>query len=99
MNTHQARPFNRLALSLWLAIFLLMQPSAHAQTQKLSAQVMKIDLVAKTVTLKAIMGHKTIRVVPPSLLDGIKVGDIVLITAGQDGSESVVIAMTLVKNE
>ena len=85
-----------LALGLCLAPTLL--PSAQAQNQKLSAEVLKIDLAAKTVTLKAIMGHKTIRVFPPSLLDNVKVGDVVLITAGQDGTETVVVAMTVVKN-
>ena len=87
-------------LGSWLVVFGLMtslMPDARAQAQVFYAEVVKIDHEQKRVTLKAVMGHKTLRVQRPELLEGLKVGDQVLFETGQDGAEVIITVLTITK--
>jgi Cu/Ag efflux protein CusF len=69
----------------------------HAQAAKIGGQVVALDREKNTVTLKAVMGHRTLRVLRPALLDGLKVGDEILLAVGQDGKEIVVTEIEVLK--
>jgi Cu/Ag efflux protein CusF len=100
-----ARGFaHRLVLSLALILgFVLASAStcpsvAQAQSrQSFYAEIVKIDRGANKVTLKAVMGHKTLRVAKPDMLEGFKEGDQVIFETGQDGTEVIVTVLTIAK--
>ena len=71
---------------------------ALAQASRFSAEIAKIDIVEKRVTLKASMGQQTMRVASGVALDAFKPGDKVLVTFGQDGTESVITSIEVVKS-
>ncbi len=84
----------------WLLILGLaaaIVPAVQAQSQVFYAEVVKIDHEQKRVTLKAVMGHKSLRVQRPELLEGLKVGDQVLFETGQDGPEVIITVLTITK--
>lgn len=64
-------------------------PAAH-QSGGYSAEITKIDIAEKRMTLKASMGQLTVRVAPAVALHNFKPGDKVLVTFGQEGSEPIV---------
>lgn len=70
---------------------------ALAQASKFSAEISKIEIAEKRVTLKASMGQHTLRVAPGVALDAIKPGDKVLLTFGQDGTESIITSIEVIK--
>jgi Cu/Ag efflux protein CusF len=77
------------------AFTVLTSTALHAQASsapqgRLYAEIVKIDVDKKTVTLKAVMGHKTLRVARADMLDGFKEGDQVLFEVGQDGTEVII---------
>ncbi len=86
-----------LALGASLALSSLLPSSAFAQRQSFYAEIVKIDRNTQKVTLKAVMGHKTLRVAKPELLDGFKEGDQVIFEIGQDGTEPIVTVLTSAK--
>jgi Cu/Ag efflux protein CusF len=86
-----------LALGLNLPLSVLIPESAFAQRQSFYAEIVKIDRNTNKVTLKAVMGHKTLRVAKPELLDGFKEGDQVIFEIGQDGTEPIVTVLTSAK--
>ncbi len=86
-----------LALGVTLALSSFLPGSAYAQRQSFYAEIVKIDRSTNKVTLKAVMGHKTLRVAKPELLDGFKEGDQVIFEIGQDGTEPIVTALVSAK--
>lgn len=64
--------------------------SSRAQAAGYRAEVVRIDPADRQLTLKASMGQLTVRVVPGVALDEFKPGDRVLVTFGQDGTETVI---------
>lgn len=55
-----------------------------------AAEIAKIEMGEKRVTLKASMGQQTMRVAPSVALESLKLGDKVLITFGQAGAETII---------
>jgi Cu/Ag efflux protein CusF len=80
---------------------LLLSPTgvglALAQASGYSAEIAKIDLSEKQVTLKASMGQQTVRVASGVALDALKPGDKVLVTFGQEGTEPVITKIVVIK--
>ena len=79
--------------SVWTA--LLMMTMVIVENVPLAAEshngkVVKIDPAESRITIAAVMGHKSLRVIKPELLSQIKVGDQIKFTMGQDGAEAVV---------
>ncbi len=66
-----------------------------AQTSGYAAEIAKIDITDKRMTLKASMGQLTVRVAPTVALHTFKPGDKVLITFGQEGVEPIVTRIEL----
>jgi Cu/Ag efflux protein CusF len=71
---------------------------ALAQASRFSAEITNIEIAEKRVTLKASMGQQTLRVAPGVALDAFKPGDKVLITFGQDGTESIITSIEVIKS-
>ncbi len=65
-------------------------PCAIAQAGAYAVEIVKVDPTRKQLTFKASMGQQTMRVAPGVVLDGLKPGDKVLITFGQERKESVI---------
>ena len=55
-----------------------------------NGKVVKVDTAENRITIAAVMGHKSLRVLKPELLSQVKVGDQIKFTMGQDGTEAVV---------
>jgi Cu/Ag efflux protein CusF len=89
---HGARTAAAAAL-LALAAGCATAPSV--QVASYSAEIAKIETTEKRVTLKASMGEQTMQVAPSVALQAFKVGDKVLITFGQDGTEPVITRIEL----
>jgi Cu/Ag efflux protein CusF len=96
--------FQRFFLSLSIILGVagvaasLLPTSSHAQSrQSFYAEIVKIDRATNKITLKAVMGHKTLRVARPEILDGFKEGDQVIFETGQDGVEVIVTVLTSAK--
>jgi Cu/Ag efflux protein CusF len=70
---------------------------ASAQASRFWAEVVKVEVVERRLTLKASMGQQTLRVAPGVALDALKAGDKVLLTFGQDGSESIITSIEVIK--
>jgi Cu/Ag efflux protein CusF len=94
------RKFMGTAIVLTLIGF----PSAQVQAQasstlqgRLYAEIVQINVDKKTVTLKAVMGHKTLRVARAEMLEGFKEGDQVLFEVGQDGTEVIITILSLAR--
>jgi Cu/Ag efflux protein CusF len=82
------------------AVLLLLSAGvgpALAQASGYSAEIAKIDMSEKRVTLKASMGQQTMRVASGVALDMFKPGDKVLVTFGQEGTESVITKIVVAK--
>ncbi len=62
-----------------------------------NGKVVRIDTVESKITIAAVMGHKSLRVLKPELLTPLKVGDVIKFTIGQDGAEVVVTGIELNK--
>jgi Cu/Ag efflux protein CusF len=82
------------ALALALCAGVTLAPAAHAQErpqsgQWLNGEVVKIDTATNVVTLKSVMGHRVLKVRPPSLLANLKPGDVIQFAINQDGNETV----------
>jgi Cu/Ag efflux protein CusF len=84
-----------------MAAVLVLSPlgsqQALAQGSGYAAEIAKIDLPNKQLTLKASMGQQTMRVASSVRLDAFQPGDKVLITFGQEGTESVITKIVVVK--
>jgi Cu/Ag efflux protein CusF len=96
--------FQGLFLSLSITLGLaglaasLVSTNSHAQSrQSFYAEIVKIDRATNKITLKAVMGHKTLRVARPEILEGFKEGDQVIFETGQDGVEVIVTVLTSAK--
>jgi Cu/Ag efflux protein CusF len=90
----------RLALTTAAAVlasWLLGALPARAQARGYAAEIANIDLAEKRVTLKASMGQQTMRVAAGVALDALKRGDKVLVTFGQEGGESVIVDIEIVR--
>jgi Cu/Ag efflux protein CusF len=91
-----------LAVTATVAAVLALAPvgatPALAQASRFSAELTKIEIAEKRVTLKASMGQQTLRVAPGVALDALKPGDKVLITFGQDGTESIITSIEVIKS-
>lgn len=70
---------------------------ALAQTSRYPAEIAKIDIAEKRVTLKASMGQQTMRVASGVALEAFKPGDKVTVTFGQDGTEPVITSIEVVR--
>jgi Cu/Ag efflux protein CusF len=81
---------------LLAAFWLLCAPGAFA-AESHNGRVVKIDTAENKVTIAAVMGHKSLRVLKPELLSSLKVGDQIKFTIGQDGTEVVVVAIEINK--
>ena len=83
------------------ALLLVLSPAgmapAGAQASRFGAEITKVDAAERRVTLKASMGEQTMRVAPGVALDGVRPGDKVLLTFGQDGAESVITSLEVVR--
>lgn len=94
--------FRPLVLAATVVAALALSPvgatPARAQGSRFSVEITKIEVPDKRMTFKASMGQQTMRVAPGVVLDGYKPGDKVLITFGQDGTESVISSIELVKS-
>lgn len=83
-------------IAMAAALLLLVQACATRpappapQAGGYSAEIAKIEMTDKRVTLKASMGQQTLRVAPGVALDAFKPGDKVLITFGQEGAEPII---------
>jgi Cu/Ag efflux protein CusF len=104
LNQIVKKLFHRLFLSLTITLgvagfaITLLPTISHAQSrQSFYAEIVKIDRATNKVTLKAVMGHKTLRVARPDILDGFKEGDQVIFETGQDGVEVIVTVLTSAK--
>lgn len=71
---------------------------APAQASRLSAEIAKIEPAERRVTSKASMGPQTLRVAPGGALDALEPGDKVLLTFGQDGNESIITRIEVIKS-
>jgi Cu/Ag efflux protein CusF len=80
-----------------LALAALGMAPAGAQASGYRAEITKIETDEQRVTLKASMGQQSLRVAPGVVLDAFKPGDKVLVTFGQDGAESIIIRIELIK--
>jgi Cu/Ag efflux protein CusF len=96
--------FQRLFLSLSItlgvagvAVSLVPSTSYSQSRQSFYAEIVKIDRATNKITLKAVMGHKTLRVARPEILEGFKEGDQVIFETGQDGVEVIVTVLTSAK--
>jgi Cu/Ag efflux protein CusF len=87
-----------LAMGFVFAAVSISHSDAQAQArQSFYAEIVKIDRATNKVTLKAVMGHKTLRVAKPDMLEGFKEGDQVIFETGQDGTEVIVTVLTIAK--
>lgn len=96
---HRLRPLV-LASSIAAAVIALSFLGSRqvlAQASRYAAELTKVDIAEKQVTLKASMGQQTMRVASAVALDKLKPGDKVLITFGQQGTESVITRIEVVK--
>lgn len=73
-----------------LALVSMAAAPARAQVSLFSAEIAQIDLAERRLTLKASMGQQTMRVAAGVALEAFKPGDKVLLTFGQDGTESII---------
>jgi Cu/Ag efflux protein CusF len=91
--------FRHLFKALLVSLALLFSIASMAQPAqgRLYAEIVKIDVAQKKVTLKAVMGHRTLRVARPEMLEGFKEGDQVLFEVGQDGTEVIVTILSFAK--
>jgi Cu/Ag efflux protein CusF len=95
---HSFQPL--VAAATTAAVLLLSSACAGpalAQASGYSAEIAKIDISDKQVTLKASMGHQTLRVAAGVALDALKLGDKVLVTFGQEGAEPVITKIVVIK--
>jgi Cu/Ag efflux protein CusF len=81
-----------------LVLSLLSATSALAQASRFSAEIAKMEIAERRVTLKASMGHQTLRVAPGVMLDAFKPGDKVHVTFGQDGTEPIITSLEVIKS-
>lgn len=81
------------------AALLALSPlgAPHAQASGYAAEIAKIQIAERQLTLKASMGQQTVRVAPGVAIEALKPGDKVLITFGQDGVEPVITRIEVVK--
>jgi Cu/Ag efflux protein CusF len=90
-----------LAVAATVVAAFLLSPAvvgpALAQASGYAAEIAKIDLSEKQVTLKASMGQQTVRVASGVALDALKPGDKVLVTFGQEGTEPVITKIVVIK--
>jgi len=95
-------PLRPLVAAATVAAVLALSPvgatPALAQASRFSAEITRIEIAEKRVTLKASMGQQTLRVAPGVALDAFKPGDKVLVTFGQDGAEPVITSIELMKS-
>jgi CxxC motif-containing protein len=82
----------RLIFALWLSA-----ASFAIAAESHNGKVVKIDTTENKITIAAVMGHKSLRVLKPELLTPLKVGDVIKFTIGQDGAEVVVTGIELNK--
>lgn len=68
-----------------------------AQSSGYAAEIAKIDLAQRRVTLKASMGQESMRVAAGVALDALKPGDKVRVRFGQQGTEAVITRIEVVK--
>lgn len=80
-----------------LALSALGTTPSCAQAGGYLAEIKRLEVAERRVTLKASMGEMTVRVAPDVALDAIKPGDKVLITFGQDGGEPVITRIEPIK--
>lgn len=85
------------AVAFLLAVTAQGLSPALAQASRFWAEIVKIELVERKLTLKASMGQQTLRVAPGVALHEFKAGDKVLLTFGQDGNESIITSIEVVK--
>ncbi len=94
---HPLRPLaGAVTTAAGLALSLLGGMPARAQATGYAAEIAKIDVAERRVTLKASMGQQTLRVAARVVLDALKPGDKVLITFGQERSEAVITRIEVV---
>lgn len=82
----------------WFALSPVGAKLALAQAGRFAAEITKIEMAERRVTLKASMGQQTLRVVPGVALDAVRPGDKVLLTFGVEGTESVITGIEVVKS-
>jgi Cu/Ag efflux protein CusF len=71
---------------------------AHAQgASRYAAEIARVDVAERRITLKASMGQHTMRVAAGVALDTLKPGDKVLLTFGLEGTESVITEIEVAK--
>jgi Cu/Ag efflux protein CusF len=91
-----------LVLAAAFAVVLALTPQgaapAAAQASRFAAEITKIELADKRMTLKSSMGQLTVRVAPDVALETLKPGDKVWITFGQDGTEPLVTSVEVIKS-
>ena len=85
-------------LAAVLALSLVSAMPALAQASSFSVEITKIEIPEQRVTFKASMGQQTMRVASGVALDVLKLGDKVLVTFGQDGTESVISSIEVIKS-
>lgn len=86
-----------LTLAAVLVLALMGATPALAQASRFSAEITKIDIVERRVTFKASMGQQTMRVAPDVALEALAPGDKVLLTFGQDGVESIITSIKVMR--
>ncbi len=90
-----------LTVAATVAAVLVLSPlgatRALAQFSKFSAEITKIEIAERRVTLKASMGQQTLRVAPGVALDTFKPGDKALITFGQEGTEPIITSIEVIE--
>jgi hypothetical protein len=80
-----------------IAAFWFAWTSFAMAAESHNGKVVKIDTTENKITIAAVMGHKSLRVLKPELLTPLKVGDVIKFTIGQDGAEVVVTGIELNK--
>jgi Cu/Ag efflux protein CusF len=64
---------------------------------KYNGKIERIDAEKGILTVKAVMGHKDLRLATPALLEKLKVGDQVRLTLGPNGTETVVTSVEVIR--
>ncbi len=90
-------PFHTIVAACLLAVAQHGAAAPAGQAGGYRAEIAKVDLTEKRVTLKASMGQETMRVAPAVPLQNFKVGDQVVVTFGQKGGEPLITRMERVK--
>ena len=85
------------ALVAVLALSSLGAARAAPKASRYAAEISRVEIAERQLTLKASMGQQTMRVARRVRLDAIRAGDKVLLTFGQEGTESVITGIEVVK--